>query len=241
MRRPVPLPERIQADVAALVTTAKTSLASTQTSIRRAVDAATTSVPAILEDLGAFASRDAAAHADPQYIYESYLSFHALLAHRVAHAVYRMETATSHRRPAGGNASAARLISEIAKARTGVEIHPAATIGQRMIIDHGWGTVIGEHATLGDDCYILQNVVLGCRHIRAVPDNHQRRHPAIGNRVTIAGDVCIFGPVSVGDDCRIDAGARVTTDVPAASHVRVRTRLQVVRSDSPPATRPPWR
>lgn len=183
-----------------------------------------------LEDLETLAARDSAARDGLDYVWSSYLSFRALLAYRVAHAIYRLGFLAHEESHANADiACAARRIAEEAKVRTGVEIHPAASIGRRMVIDHGWGTVIGEQAQVGDDCYFLQNVTLGCRRIGTSYGAEERRHPTIGNRVVLAGDVWVFGPVTIGDDCRIDPGARITVDVPAGAHVRVVTKLQVTQ------------
>ncbi|MFM9609175.1 serine O-acetyltransferase [Streptomyces niveiscabiei] len=179
----------------------------------------------VLEDLYALVARDPAARSSPVYAYESYLSFRALLAHRVAHELHRFAVALAQD---GGVLVAARRIAEWAKRESGVEIHPAAVIGSRAVIDHGYGTVIGEQVRIGSDCYLLQNVVLGSRAIRSGPAQWVgRRHPRIGNRVEFAGNVSVFGPVTIGDDCRIESGARVTTNVPAGSRVRVVSVLQV--------------
>ncbi|MEV6782719.1 serine O-acetyltransferase [Streptomyces sp. NPDC051098] len=183
----------------------------------------------VLEDLYALAARDPAARSSAVYAYESYLSFRALLTYRVAHELHRLGAAM----PGGlrgehGLATAARCIAEAAKVESGVEIHPAAVIGSRMVIDHGYGTVIGEQVRIGADCYLLQNVVLGARAIRSGPSQWTgRRHPRIGSRVEIAGNVAVFGPVTIGDDCRIEAGARIAEDVPAGSRIRVVSVLQV--------------
>ncbi|MFI1920408.1 serine O-acetyltransferase [Nocardia sp. NPDC020380] len=190
----------------------------------------------IASDLAALAARDPAAHGDQWYCYLSNLSFRALFTYRVAHTLYVLHLQrppqSRSELPAavtGGLSCAARVLSERAKARTGVEIHPAAVIGDRMVIDHGWGTVIGEQAQIGDDCYFLQNVVLGGRAIGLGLSATERRHPSIGDRVVIAGNAYVLGPVSIGDDCRIDAGARITSDVPAGSRVRVRAIQQVLQ------------
>ncbi|MFE4968162.1 serine O-acetyltransferase [Streptomyces sp. NPDC056660] len=183
----------------------------------------------VLEDLYALVARDPAARSSPVYAYESYASFRALLAHRVAHELHRIGTAmTQGREPDHRVAIAARCISETAKRESGVEIHPAAVIGSRAVIDHGYGTVVGEQVSIGSDCYLLQNVVLGSRSIRSGPAQWVgRRHPRIGDRVEIAGNVSVYGPVTIGDDCRIESGARITTDVPAGSRIRVISVLQV--------------
>jgi serine O-acetyltransferase len=228
---PHDLAQRVRVEIDALITSILPLLSYTQVSISAVQQAAASAIPAVLEDLEALADRDTAAWQGPGYVWSSYLSLRALLAYRVAHAIHCLGISAHTDSPADASiACAARCIAEEAKARTGVDIHPAASIGRRMVIDHGWGTVIGEQARVGDDCYFLQNVTLGCRRIGLPYGASERRHPTIGNRVVLAGDVWVFGPVSIGDDCRIDPGARITTDIPAGAHVRVVTRLQVTLS-----------
>jgi serine O-acetyltransferase len=214
---------RISADITGLVTSVNSLLPQTPSSTKAIRRAAVSALSSALEDLVALTARDAAAQERPGYVYGSYLCFQALLAYRVAHAILGLRI---------GADTAARRICEEAKVRTGVDIHPAASIGRRLIIDHGWGTVIGEQVRIGDDCYILQNVTLGCRRIGVSSRPSERRHPTVGNRVIMAGGVCVLGPVTVGDDCRIDSGARITTDIPAGAHVRVTTRLQITHPAS---------
>lgn len=222
------LTAHIWAAVESLITSILPLPACARVSLGPVRQAAASAIPAVLEDLEALAARDSAARDGPDYVWSSYLSLRALLAYRVAHAIYRLGLPAHEESQANADiACVARFIAEEAKARTGVEIHPAAFIGRRMVIDHGWGTVIGEQARVGDDCYFLQNVTLGCRRIGTPYGTDERRHPTIGNRVVLAGDVWVFGPVTIGDDCRIDPGARITTDVPAGAHVRVVTKLQV--------------
>jgi serine O-acetyltransferase len=226
------LAARIASDVDALAGRALPGAAGVRLSAGEVRRAAASAVPAVLEDLDALAARDTAARGGREYAYASYLTFQALVAYRVAHAIYRIADASAPEACAGVRI-AARRISEDAKVRTGVDIHPAALIGRRMVIDHGWGTVIGEQAQVGDDCYFLQNVTLGCRRIGWAYGSGQRRHPTVGDRVLIAGDVWIFGPVKIGDDCRIDPGARIACDIPAGAHVRVVTKLQVTQAVGP--------
>jgi serine O-acetyltransferase len=227
---PHDLTERIWAEVESLIISIMPLLACVQVSPGSVRQAAACTIPAVLEDLEALAARDSAARDGRDYVWSSYLSFRALLAYRVAHAVHRLGLSAHEESQENADiACAARRIAEEAKARTGVEIHPAASIGRRMVIDHGWGTVIGEQARVGDDCYFLQNVTLGCRRIGTPYGADERRHPTIGNRVVLAGDVWIFGPVTIGDDCWVDPGARITADVPAGAHVRVVTKLQVTQ------------
>jgi serine O-acetyltransferase len=186
------------------------------------------------EDLNAIAHRDAAAKGSPEYVYAAYVSFRAVLAYRVAHLVRELGAG------AGGHAgmatlSAARLITETAKVGTGIDIHPAAIIGPRFVLDHGTGTVIGEQVELGADCYVLQNVVLGGRSIGySSLLTQSRRHPHIGSRVQIGANAMVLGPVTIGDDCMLDPGVRVTTDLQSGSKVRVITTMQVVTADHSP-------
>jgi serine O-acetyltransferase len=224
------LPDQIRAEVDSLVEGALPFINTAHIAAGVIRDTAASAIPVILEDLEALASRDTAAMSALGYVWDSYLSFRALLAYRVAHAVLGLaDGEPSVAAPDSGIANAARRITEEAKARTGVDIHPAARIGRRMAIDHGWGTVVGEQASIGDDCYFLQNVTLGCRRIGRPYRADECRHPTIGNRVVLAGNVWVFGPVTIGDDCLVDPGARITTDIPAGAHVRVITKLQITQ------------
>ena len=106
----------------------------------------------------------------------------------------------------------ARVISEGAKRRTGIEIHPGAKIGRRLVIDHGMGTVIGETAELGDDVLLYQGVTLG-----GTGKDQGKRHPTIGNNVLIGAGAKVLGPFKVGDGSRVAAGAVVLEEVPPDS------------------------
>lgn len=123
----------------------------------------------------------------------------AIFLHRIAHPLYR-----------AGWFFAARLISEIARLLTGIEIHPGAVIGRRLVIDHGVGVVIGETAVVGDDCIIFHTTTLG-----GVKFDPIKRHPTVGHRVMIGAGAKVLGPITLGDDCRIGANAVVMHDVPA--------------------------
>ena len=103
----------------------------------------------------------------------------------------------------------ARLISQISRFITGIEIHPGATIGRRLVIDHGMGIVIGETAEIGDDCLIYHGVTLG-----GTGKDQGKRHPTIGNNVLISCGAKVLGPFKVGDNARIAANAVVLTEVP---------------------------
>ena len=108
----------------------------------------------------------------------------------------------------------ARLISQRAVRKTGIEIHPGATIGRRLVIDHGTGVVIGETAEIGDDVLIYQGVTLG-----GTGKDIGKRHPTIGNNVMISSGAKVLGPFKVGDNARIAAGAVVLEEVPEGATV----------------------
>ena len=147
-----------------------------------------------------------------------YSGLHAIWSHRIAH---RMWATLRLRGPA-------RVLAQLTRFLTGIEIHPGATIGRRFFIDHGMGVVIGETAEIGDDVMLYHGVTLGGRTLQQV-----KRHPTIGNRVTIGAGAKVLGPVHVGDGSAIGANAVVTRDMPAESIatgipavVRVRTEKQ---------------
>ncbi len=127
----------------------------------------------------------------------------AIFLHRLAHPLYK-----------SGWFFLARLVSEIARLMTGIEIHPGAVIGRRLVIDHGVGVVIGETAVVGDDCIIFHTTTLG-----GVKFDPVKRHPTVGNRVLIGAGAKVLGPITLGDDCRIGANAVVMHDVPAGHNV----------------------
>lgn len=122
----------------------------------------------------------------------------ALLCHRMAHALYKMELYFL-----------ARLVAEISRWMTGIEIHPGATVGHRLVIDHGVGVVIGETAVIGDDCIIFHGVTLGGLKFDPV-----KRHPTVGNHVLIGTGAKVLGPITIGDNALIGANAVVIRDVP---------------------------
>ena len=131
-----------------------------------------------------------------------YSGLHAIWSHRVAH---RMWAKPALRGPA-------RILAQFTRFLTGIEIHPGATIGRRFFIDHGMGVVIGETAEIGDDVMLYHGVTLGGRTLQ-----HIKRHPTIGDRVTIGAGAKVLGPVCIGDGTAIGANAVVTHDVPADS------------------------
>lgn len=131
-----------------------------------------------------------------------YSGLHAIWAYRLAH---RMWAKPALRGPA-------RILTQATRFLTGIEIHPGATIGRRFFIDHGMGVVVGETAEIGDDVMIYHGVTLGGRTLQQV-----KRHPTIGNRVTIGAGAKVLGPLCIGDDSAVGANAVVTHDVPAES------------------------
>ncbi len=149
------------------------------------------------ETLRAYQARDPAARSRLE-IFLLYPGVHAIIFHRVSHFLWQ-----HHLR------FLARLNSQIARHCTGIEIHPGARIGRRLVIDHGMGIVIGETAEVGDDCLIYHGVTLG-----GTGKDTGKRHPTIGNNVMIACGAKVLGPFKVGDNARIAANAVVLQEVP---------------------------
>lgn len=125
----------------------------------------------------------------------------ALKAYDIAHEFYLK-----------GRPLIARAISEWARRKTGIEIHPGAKIGRRFFIDHGMGVVIGETAEIGDDCTMFHSVTLGGRG-----GDSKHRHPILGDNVYIGTHATLLGPIHIGDGAKIGAGAVVLHDVPAGA------------------------
>lgn len=142
-----------------------------------------------------------------------YPGFHAVLFHRLAHKLYK-----------AGFTTTARVISQLSRALTGIEIHPGAQIGRRFFIDHGMGVVIGETAIVGDDCLLYQGVTLG-----GTGKEHGKRHPTLGNHVIIGSGAKVLGNITIGDHVRIGAGSVVLKSVPDHSTV-VGVPGRIVRS-----------
>lgn len=154
-----------------------------------------------LEDVDAAMARDPAA----QSRLETFLTspgLHAVWSHRLAHRLWERP---AYRLPA-------RVLSNLTRSVTGVEIHPGATIGRRFFIDHGMGVVIGETAIVGDDVMLYHDVTLGGRSLAKV-----KRHPTVGDRVTIGSGARVLGDVELGDDSQIGANSVVTKNVPAGA------------------------
>lgn len=154
------------------------------------------------ETIEAYQRNDPAARSKFE-VFWLYNGLHAIMYHRVAHWLF-----THHMKFLG------RWVSQIARRRTGVEIHPAAKIGRRLVIDHGTGIVIGATAEIGDDCLFYQGVTLG-----GTGAARGKRHPTIGNNVMIGCGAKVLGPFKVGDNARIAANSVVLNEVPANSTV----------------------
>ncbi len=151
-------------------------------------------------DIDAIMERDPAAtsRAEAMLLYSG---FHALVMYRAAHALHER-----------GNHFAARFVSQSARFLTGIEIHPGATIGKGLFIDHGSGVVIGETAIVGDNCTIYQGVTLG-----GTGKETGKRHPTLGNNVMVGSGAKLLGNFTVGDNSKIAAGAVVLGAVPENS------------------------
>ncbi len=156
----------------------------------------------IREDLNCVFDRDPAARTRFEVI-TAYPGFHAVLMHRASHVLWR-----------NGLLWLARILSNIARWFTGIEIHPGARIGRRFFIDHGMGVVIGETAEIGDDCTLYHGVTLG-----GTSWEKGKRHPTLGNDVVIGAGAKVLGPILIGDDVRIGSNAVVLKDVPAGATV----------------------
>jgi serine O-acetyltransferase len=136
-------------------------------------------------------------------IFFCYPGFHAILAHRLAHKLYRWNVPLLP-----------RLISQISRFFTGIEIHPGARIGRRFFIDHGMGVVIGETTEIGDDVLLYQGVTLG-----GTGNETGKRHPTLGNNVVVGTGAKVLGNIRIGNHVRIGAGSVVVHPVPDNSTV----------------------
>jgi serine O-acetyltransferase len=177
-----------------------------------------------LDVQAAYEGDPAAIHPDETIF--CYPGIDAVFAHRVAHEFY-----------AQGVPLLPRIIQEMAHSRTGIDINPGAKIGESFFIDHGGAVVIGETTVIGDQVRVYQGVTLGAKSIEK--DAHGRvvkgmkRHPTIGDRVTIyAGAVILGGDTAIGDDCIIGGGVFVTESVPAGHVVRPRDPELILRANA---------
>ncbi len=169
--------------------------------------------------------KDPAARSNAEVLL-AYSGLHAVWGHRVAHRLWRWRLFI-----------VARVYAQLVRSVTGVEIHPAATIGRRLFIDHGMGVVIGETAVIGDDVLLYHGVTLG-----GTSSVRERRHPTIGDRVAVGAGASVLGPVTIGHDSIIGANAVVVTDAPPHSvltgipaRVRPRTATSAIDTFTDPA------
>ena len=154
------------------------------------------------EDIRSVFDRDPAARTTFEVL-TTYPGLHALLAHRMAHGLWRRDFKWL-----------GRMVSHLARWLTGIEIHPGARIGRRFFIDHGMGVVIGETAVIGDDCTLYHGVTLG-----GTTWEKGKRHPTLGNDVVVGAGAKVLGPIDIGDGARIGSNAVVVKSVPAGATV----------------------
>ena len=151
----------------------------------------------LFDDIRAYKRNDPAARSAVEILL-LYNGLHATIDYRIAHWLYR-----HHCR------FLARAVSQWSKLWTGIEIHPGARIGKRLVIDHGTGIVIGETAEIGDDCLLYQGVTLG-----GTGKDVGKRHPTLGNNVMVGAGAKVLGPIHIGNNARIAANAVVLREVP---------------------------
>ncbi|TNJ62157.1 serine O-acetyltransferase [Paenibacillus hemerocallicola] len=164
-------------------------------------------------DIRAVFDNDPAARSVFEVVF-TYSGLHAIWAHRLAHWLFRRKWFTI-----------ARIISQISRFMTGIEIHPGARIGRRLFIDHGMGVVIGETCEIGDDVVLYQGVTLG-----GTGKEKGKRHPTIGNNVFISSGAKVMGSFKVGDNSKIGANSVVLAEVPPNSTV-VGVKARIVKRD----------
>jgi len=168
------------------------------------------------EDIKALRSKDPAARSTLEALL-TYPGLRAIWWHRFSHWLWLR-----------GAKLLARWISHRVRRKTGIEIHPGARLGRRVVIDHGMGVVIGETAVVGDDVLMYQGVTLG-----GVKAHGGRRHPTIGDRVLLGAHAAILGPVSIGDDAKIGACVTLRQSVPSGTSVREEVSISMRPHGSP--------
>jgi serine O-acetyltransferase len=156
----------------------------------------------MVEDVDAVLEHDPAARSAFEVLI-AYPGLHSLWMHRVAHGMWRR-----------GMVLTPRALSHANRFITGIEIHPGARIGRRVFIDHGMGIVVGETATIGDDCLLYKGVVLGGTSVQ-----RKERHPTLGKKVVVGTNACILGAIQIGDGARVGSGSVVIHDVPEGATV----------------------
>ena len=172
----------------------------------------------IREDVRTARAKDPAA-GSPVEVLLTYPGLHAIWLYRLAHTLHEY-----------GFGLTARLLSHLTRWLTGVEIHPAATIGDRFFVDHGMGTVIGETSVIGDDVLMYHGVTLGGNSMR-----REKRHPTLEDGVTVGANATLIGDVTIGENATVGAGAVVVEDVPAGATV-VGNPARVIDREEVPLT-----
>ncbi len=170
----------------------------------------------MFDDLRAACRRDPALSGIAVLEVLLYPGLWAVWAHRVAHLLHRC-----------GLPLLPRVLSQLTRLFTGIEIHPGARIGRRLFIDHGAGVVIGQTARIGDDVTIYHRVTLGARGWWT-DGPAGRRHPVVGNRVVLGVGATLLGPIRIGDDTRVGAHCLVTSDVSPGSRLRATAAVEHV-------------
>ncbi len=161
---------------------------------------------ALREDIATARAHDPASRSDVE-VFLAYSGLHAIWGYRLTHSLWQ-----------AGLRLPARIISQLCRFLTGVEIHPGATIGRRFFIDHGMGVVIGETAIVGDDVMLYHGVTLGGKAARGA-DRGAKRHPTLGDGVTVGAGAKVLGDITIGAWSAIGANAVVTKDAPEHSLV----------------------
>jgi len=175
----------------------------------------------VREDVAAVFESDPAARSYFEVL-TLYPGLHAVWAHHLSHWLWLHNMRFL-----------ARFVSQVARVFTGIEIHPGAELGRRLFIDHGMGTVIGETAIIGDDVTLYQGVTLG-----GTGKEKGKRHPTLGNNISVGSGAKLLGNITIGDNCRVGAGSVVLRNVPANStivgvpgHIVLRDGKRVVITD----------
>ncbi|MGY9003768.1 MAG: serine O-acetyltransferase [Rhodospirillales bacterium] len=177
----------------------------------------------IREDIEAFMTRDPAAQSKLEVIL-CYSGLHAVMYHCLSHALWKR-----------GWRVLGRFISHFGKIMTGIEIHPAAKIGRRLVIDHGTGVVIGETSEIGDDVTLYHGVTLGgiSPSVDSASQVNIKRHPTLLDGAIVGSGAQILGPITVGKEARVGSNAVVTTDVPGGmTAVGIPARIVMPRDKS---------
>jgi len=170
----------------------------------------------IRDDIRIVFERDPAARSTLEVLL-AYPGLHAVWVHRLSHRLWHWRLKLL-----------ARVLSQLTRWFTGIEIHPGATIGNRFFIDHGMGVVIGETAEIGDDCTLYHGVTLG-----GTSWERAKRHPTLGKNVVVGAGAKILGPITIGDNARVGSNSVVVKDVPAnATVVGIPARIVIAKDDA---------